>query len=500
MFCYLSFCGLLAHIVVDGSPVFSEADPLLEFEEVWGDASIPHWEHESQLSAVQKRTALEEFESQSRALSSAARSGSASFASHISPHPFFDSDDKSLGPSPLDTSISGNSVGDRNDAKHSTASRKGKAVYRKRLRDESTLAEPPTVLTGAAMTKTLTNEDKKVCLEEMIIAGELGHRHVNPRILERLSHVDPEAIQRYQANVFANAKIPGWLHDILMSRAADNDPEYIHIMKEAAAAEALPGNRPVRRSISTAVKDWMRFCIEPLRAAGASDHLEICHAYRTAGGTRCSRLVGAQLRLFLESELAMIDSRPESKPRALPRRVVPPVMKGGKPPPTAVPHGRERVEAIDHGGEASVKSQEERRACLQVMVDHPLALPNELAEYVTNWFPHLSKLKVVSYINNLAAGARISKKHHDYLLERKALEFTDAMLGDLRKLLGSAKPTHLRWGIKSHSVIWIKYCIAPWLANPLIANSFCHSDGRPDSMRLSLSQRQALYADLLAEM
>ena len=73
----------------------------------------------------------------------------------------------------------------------------------------------------------------------------------------------------------------------------------------------------------------------------------------------------------------------------------------------------------------------------------------------------------------------------------------DTILKELQRELGQ-RPSGLRLGIKTHTEIWIRYCIVPHLSSPPATDPPCDTDEVAGVARLYLAQRKLVFADMLA--
>ena len=472
-----------------GSGIFDELDPLDLDSGIWDDDSMPHWESEDQM-----RAALQKLERDSLAPSSIG-SGSGyspdSSVSLVAPGASVVSAD--ISPGPMFRTVPARK--DKEALKRVSDSKPSLAQKRARrgLSPVPTPSVPAPMSAIVAKTTILTNADRKVCLEEMIAAGDTGRPRIIARIARRLPQVDKDAFGSFVSYLYALTRVPIWFDDLLMSLPVGSDPEYTDIIEATTAMATSPvALPPLRRGVSRAVKDWMRFCIEPLRRPGAAKD-QICRVYRTRNERECVELAGAQLRLFLEEQLASIDTRLHEEPRKSNRVKVRVRVVASSP-------GEDRTPAPTGGGTAPVQTREEKRVCLKVLAEDPMAFPAALAKFVTGQLPHLSITKVVDHYKHLISWARVPRELHTFLLTRNIVEWKAELIEDARIALGTRR-TALRWGLEKHAEKWIRYCIVPLLLNNPAGGQppcFSHDDGT-GLAHLSLGQRQLLFADMLAE-
>ena len=369
----------------------------------------------------------------------------------------------------------------------SISRRKGSGV-RKRPRPVS----PPAVDTdsrhqqGGSRYRGVTGEIAKVCLEEMIVAPNAGMTEFTDRVLARVPTADRVMVRNYRSTKYARTRAPLWFHNVLMA-AARKGLSHAEITTEAQSYMHTSGEA-WHGSIVRSVREWMRYCVEPLLAHPESSPEHACMAYQANTGKTAMQLSGTQFRLFIESELGeLLTVGPTLRPptKRAPRRRV---------------SLRETQVAVKPPGAGGGRmTNEEKRVCLQMLIDEPDLLPSQLSVRSASRLPHAPLTAMKAFFKNAANQTRFPISMHQYLLSRRADVYSDELVADMLAALGAGMPA-MRGGIRVRVRLWVQYCIAPSLAHPENAKLFCYPEtrrGRAGSARLAPTQRIAVYTDIL---
>ena len=375
----------------------------------------------------------------------------------------------------------------------------GKTVSRKRGRESGSPVASSSAGSGRPPSPGLSDRDKRICLEEMIATPRIEPIELTRRVHARGSTVSLTDIRRYRKYALRHTLVPGMLHDLLMNATATNagDNKRPEEIIEVAATKFATANSFKQGTARDLASNWLRYCIEPFRARRHESINEVFYIRPTRYDRAVVHLCDGPVRALLKAELDALDGIPSTK-KSIAR-----VARAIKPRATAVPVATPHRRRI---GPTMGLSDDEKRACLQMLIDNPTLTRQEFIEGMTIVRPGLPNVTLKSYFSNLALRARVPKFLHHYLLSRKATRFTESMITDLTRLWPGGLPSSSFHGsLPSNIRWWIQYCITPLIARPSDAASLCTADpqgtdGGMEMMRLSPCQRQAMFRDILAAM
>ena len=407
----------------------------------------------------------------------------------------------------VSTDLGSDYIGDAGEERSvSVVPRGGPAAARKRLRASDSAPRKRTArgeVLGEVKVIGLSYQDKKICLEEMVLSPRDRPEQLFERVLKRNPTIDFLAVRNFRANVLATAQLPETVHALLMSGQSGTQEKTRLIEQATRALAAISGKgrgMPARR-----VADWMRFCIEPLHnhTGPESDIFDRLNA-KSGRGERLVRLAEGQLKLFLEAELESLQLRPIRKQRvkhvrSRPKKRVTTHSASAVPKPLTVQAGHPA--RIQQGG----LSDEEKRVFLEIVIERPGLHPYEVRERVQSRIPQVDVKSVGIYNSNLRMMTRVSGYVHYYLLSRNATDYHHSMVADLDAIASEKGVSVPRGGHRKVVEIWIKYCIRPLLsaADHVAAIPPCGPDPTArdkTGVYLSPSQQKALYNDILDSM
>ena len=332
----------------------------------------------------------------------------------------------------------------------------------------------------------LTLPEKIVCLEELIANPGAERSDFLLRVLLRIPMASRQRIIGYRKVLISWGRVPPWLHQFLLANAATPEEEYPRLVAEAAAMAATKVDTLDCLRIGRTVSEWMQICIRPLLSPGSVEAdivvpevIQGLDAMRLSRGQFKALLVREldRLRTFFSDDIDVTTRAPTTEI------------------PDAVPRGPRTGEPV------GPVFTEMKRAVLLRMMDHSDDKSSKFVPIIHARFPGLTWRQVYMYHNNLCASDRVGAWLHDFLLNRSAVEWDSSMRTEIGNLY-PAEVSLLRKGLSRTVKVWIAYCIRPLLAMRRKGEAPCKREivnGRPH-VRLSLTQRRALYAQTLADL
>ena len=377
----------------------------------------------------------------------------------------------------------------------------------KRLRDSASPVTRSVRLTGSPFVESpgvvqeLTPAEMIGCLETLIANPRATQHRIAKLMHQHFPCANAVLMRAYWSSMIARLSVPLWFHQFLIDRSLFPDEDQASL---AAQAESMSAklHQPLIQPVSTAVSDWMEFCIKPLLSHPGP--VERFYSIERRGPEDEWVTLTEELSIaFMTSELrelehSLVADGPSGEDRA--------ITVASSAPLSAAPSV---VDMVNLGDETSRPSSDLRKGkrlsieakwvCVAKMIEEPVFSPQALGAAVAQSVPGTSQEKVINYATALANKARVTMCVHEYLLSRSIDRVDSRVFRDLMHVCSGTATTSVTLVSLD---IWVKYCIVPVLANLGPSDNFCTPytsvKTKGQYMQLSVAQKRAFFADTFA--